>query len=170
MGITSMMALPSSFVFTPQRPRVLVALRGMEDDMRILDRLAVEVARYCDFDVRRKRRGLVLAAAVVIVLGAERERAEREANSGHENANGKMKSVEHAGILSRPKVWGETVRAARDKRTKKSPRQRAAWSGSADQDHFLCPFPANLTIGLARWARSRQIPHAERKSNQCESS
>jgi hypothetical protein len=41
-------------------------------------------------------------------LGVESKRTERKANAGHENADGKMQSVEHAGILSRSKVRGET--------------------------------------------------------------
>jgi hypothetical protein len=114
----------------------------MEDDMCILDGLAVEVLEHRDLNVRRGRRGLVFAAAIVIALGAERERAERKANAGQKNADGKMQSLEHAGILSRSKVWGETVLAARGRMSREKTGMPAAINLSA-------LFFANKTIAFA---------------------
>src|ERR1017187_8483647 len=81
----------------------------MEDDVSIGDGLAIEVPQHRDFNMRRRRRRLVFTAVRVIVLGEESERTTGKANTGHESANPKMRTLEHADILSRSKVWSEAA-------------------------------------------------------------
>jgi hypothetical protein len=73
-----------------------------------------------------------------------------------------MQSREHAGILSRSKVRSEAVLAARDRMSPEKTGMPAAINLSA-------LIFANETLALAKWLRSREIAHAECKSNQYES-